>query len=901
MKNKLIGITSLLLIVVLSGCQTDEPIVDESLKGMKTEKVATSEESVINGVIRVKLASEIGDKISISSQGAELKSNVPGINSYLKKLHAKDMKRVFPYAGKFEERTRKEGLHLWYEIKFSEDIPVTRAVSEAAGVPGVVVVEKVIKISIPQTKKYPTSIASTRTETGPFDDPGLRYQWHYNNVAEHSSFIAQADINLFPAWEIETGKPEVIVAVVDQGVDYNHVDLIENMWINLAELNGEDGVDSDGNGFIDDIYGYNFALDNGEITPGNHGTHVAGIIGARNNNSIGVCGIAGGDGTVGSGVRLMSCQLFDGDNSSNSAAAIKYGADNGAIISQNSWGYVLPVEISETDKAAIDYFIKYAGCDNDGKQLPNSPMKGGVVIFAAGNESWDVPAYPAAYSPVISVSAMAPDFKKAWYTNRGEWISIMAPGGDEYYDLPYGMVCSTVIDNEYAFMEGTSMACPHVSGIAALAVSRYGGQGFTNEDLKTRILGALKSENIDEHNPEFVSRLGNGYIDAFRVFETNENKPPASIDKVEVNADYQMLELSWKAVSDEDDGTAIFYNLYCSDQEKLNDSNYESYSIGKIKRLTDQPGETILHTIENLSTGHDYHFCIVAEDRWGLKSSPFFFSTKTKVNLPPAYTITGAENIRVNDAESAEVVLSVSDPEGQEWKYKLTGERYGVDHKRVGDDILISFRNDPPIGHYVVTVTISDILNFSTTIDIPFEVYKNKSPVQVNEFKKQYIPITKQDYSIKLSDYFTDPDGHEITYSVSPFNSSIADAQLNGDMLTIKPVSIGNTVFTITASDKQEAKTISILKAQVVQNELVYIVYPIPVTSELNIHLNDEVEKVEITIRNTTGALVLKRSVTLLDNDSSILQLDLSNISAGTYMLYVKSEDKKYTKSFIKY
>ena len=143
----------------------------------------------------------------------------------------------------------------------------------------------------------------------------------------------------------------------------------------------------------------------GRSTPDDesHGTHVAGTVGARTNNNIGVAGVAGGDGTEGSGVRLMSCQIFGGKNEGGSGArAMYYSANNGAVISQNSWGYVLKANITaipQADKAAIDYFIKYAGCDKDGNQLPNSPMKGGIVIFAAGNDGMDYKSYPGAYPP----------------------------------------------------------------------------------------------------------------------------------------------------------------------------------------------------------------------------------------------------------------------------------------------------------------------------------------------------------------------------------------------------------------------------------------------------------------------------------------------------------------------
>lgn len=203
------------------------------------------------------------------------------------------------------------------------------------------------------------------------------------------------------------------MAVIDGGIDYRHEDLTGNVG-NPAELFGEPGVDDDGNGYIDDIYGWNFINGTNQIEADDHGTHVAGTIGAENNNGVGVCGIAGGHGGN-TGVWLLSCQLFgtiDGrEVSASFPEMIKYAADAGAVIAQNSWGYENITYLPRADQEAIDYFIQYAGVDERGEQT--GPMKGGVVIFAAGNENKDYRTYPAAYEKVVSVAAYAPDYKKA--------------------------------------------------------------------------------------------------------------------------------------------------------------------------------------------------------------------------------------------------------------------------------------------------------------------------------------------------------------------------------------------------------------------------------------------------------------------------------------------------------
>ena len=389
---------------------------------------------------------------------------------------------------------------------------------------------------------YSPSGASMQATASTFDDPLLAKQWHYYNDGSVNARAKKgADCNVKPVWEkYTTGKKNVIVAVVDGGIDITHEDLKDNLYVNEKEKNGQPNVDDDGNGFVDDIYGYNFVtakdVVGGTIEPddGGHGTHVAGTVAARNNNGKGVAGIAGGDGSPDSGVRLLSCQIFrNKDEQGDAAAAIKYAADNGAVICQNSWGYSSTAGVTSMPqllKEAVDYFIKMAGCDANGNQRPDSPMKGGVVMFAAGNENKEFSCLPACYAPTVSVAAWHWDFSKASYSNYAKWVTITAPGGDQDRFGTEAGVLSTVpkkkVASGYAYFQGTSMACPHVSGIAALIASYFGRQGFTNEELKSRLITAYRPYNIDEQNPTYKGKLGKGYIDAEAAFETDTKIRP---------------------------------------------------------------------------------------------------------------------------------------------------------------------------------------------------------------------------------------------------------------------------------------------------------------------------------------------------------------------------------------
>lgn len=465
-------------------------------------------------------------KVATRSGGAMTRSGIPSTDEVLDILGTYHFERIFPVDAKNEERTRAAGLHLWYRVKFDENTDLREAANrlgklgEISKVQGNGHIQRAYKKqnyrSYISESALQQKVASRVVMAGnSFSDPGLATQWHYansgSNLFDYQNELGNGseigcDVGCMEAWKKCTGDPSIIVAVLDEGVMNTHPDLAGNIWVNEGEELYAD-TDADSNGYKDDKYGYNFVSNTGiiswtEASDTGHGTHVAGTIAAMNGNGIGVCGIAGGDGSENSGVKLMSCQVFSGDAGVTldaEARAIKYAADNGAVILQCSWGYnsslasiiegYTPGPGSEEEweslypleKEALDYFINNAGS-------PNGVIDGGLVIFASGNEYAGMPAFPGAYSKCVSVSAVAADFTPASYTDYGKEVTISAPGGDtEYYNpvgkddpeswtdgIYSGSILSTWIQNgtaAYGFMDGTSMACPHVSGVAALGLS----------------------------------------------------------------------------------------------------------------------------------------------------------------------------------------------------------------------------------------------------------------------------------------------------------------------------------------------------------------------------------------------------------------------------------------------
>jgi len=746
-------------------------------------------ETLVSAVIPGEMIVEFSDDFiaQIEASGKETSSAATKAlagTGILNSLGITRLERLYPDAGEWEERHRAAGLHKWYRISYDPLQPATKATVSFESLDFVKYVEPARRIK----------------STAVFNDPDLSRQWHYSNPGT-GRYVKGADINVTPVWENFTaGSRNVIVSVVDGGIQTDHPDLAG------AVIPG--GVEGSKN-FVEGFTGYS-------ITATEHGTHVAGTIAAINNNGLGGCGVAGGSDGDG-GVRLLSCQIFsdqkdkEGNEYQGDAYnAMVWGADHGAVISQNSWGfdYENATEAKKGSvgamKGAIDYFIKNAGTDKNGNQLPDSPMKGGVVIFAAGNDAWP-DGWPAEYEPVIAVGAMNATMSRSSYSNYGNWVDICAPGGDSGIDP---MIYSTLPGGKYGYLQGTSMACPHVSGVAALLVSYFGGPGFTNEMLVERLLGGAN------HDTALKGQKIGPLVDAYGAFMVGGTTPPERVGEYAVSSSANTISFNWNVTADSDSqtGKTYAYLLLASEsRDDFNDFNPRSLPVGMESAIVEvgntELGENMTGSIENLRFETDYYVAIVGYDfskNWSELSK--VGKIRTKANNAPVISADVSGEIEVKAHETAIVVFRVSDPDGHQYS---VGCRSGseADSWRAaenGEYRLTIVGKNAPAGMYTASISATDKAgdaSLTTTLPVKYTILENHRPEKVKDIDDKVISEIGASYRIDMTEYVKDPDGETLVYEISHSNPSVTHFNPVGNTLTLTSLNYGVDEITVKATD----------------------------------------------------------------------------------------------------
>jgi len=861
------SLTALATAVLLLSCAEEE--INPPVTGNDIQ--AETSESSINGcepgVAEVYVSEDLAALLEESIESGGILTRSEELNSAFTMIGMTRFRRVFPDGGEFEPRMRREGLHRWYRVEYSEAMPQTKAHHSLTDIEGVEIVEPVRKAVYRDFNDLTSELW------------GL---WNRTNKG--------LDINVRPVWENFTvGNSKVIVSVVDGGIDLMHEDLKDNC-LTSGHYNAIDG--------------------NYQINPNKHGTHVAGTIGAVSNNGIGISGIAGGDkGRDIKGVSLMSTQVSKSDESgkaifANQAAGIVMAANNGAVISQNSWGYVADsngdgvVTNEEYDKYktysvpssltdAIDYFIRYAGCDNDGNQLPSSPMKGGVVIFAAGNESIDYDLI-CANPDVIAVGAIDMDGSRASFSNYGDWVDICAPGVS---------IKSTVPGSDYESMQGTSMACPHVSGVAALLVSHFGRMGFTNEMLKEKLLGGANTSAA----PEYL-KIG-GLLDAYGSFLYGNDKKPGSVADLEATAQGNSIDLEWTVPADEDGKPAYgFLIIYDTDRSAVEAASEDDCSkVGHAIYIPEQKaGEKAVYRIKGLDFEASYHVKVIAYSYGrNYAESSAVVSAETTENHAPEVISDLEGECRVLPSETVSINITLNDPDGHEMTYEFDGGSQAASVADMPDGSLkLTIKGgNAPMGVYTAKLEVKDEYDLKTTFTLEYTIRENSSPEKLKEIDNLLLTGKGKTVTLDMSEYVTDADGEQLKYEVKVSDVKIVHANVRNNNLTFSALGFGVVDVKVVAKDARGESVSFDFKVQVKDPSKPLTVYPNPVTDYVNVGTLDEAETT-IRIYGATGKLMVEETSTV--SGMSPARIDMRSCPPGSYTLVVEFSGSQYRQNIVK-
>ena len=474
---------------------------------------------------------------------------------------------------------KKHGVDRIFLLKTSENADVERLVREYSNDPNVEYAEPnyIVHISL-----LP-------------NDPNFNNLYGLHNTGQTGG-TADADIDAPEAWDVVTNSSNVTIGVIDTGIDYNHTDLAENMWINADEIPGN-GIDDDANGYIDDIRGWDFVNnDNNPFDDNGHGTHVSGTIGGVGNNNKGVAG-------VNWNVKLMALKFLGSGGSGTIADAIEavnYATQNGAHITSNSWGgggfsQALKDAIQAANDAGILFVAAAGNTNNNNDANPNYPS------------NYDVPN-------VVAVAATDHNDAKAGFSSFGaETVDLGAPGVNTYSTVPNGS-CLNCNPSGYKSLSGTSMATPHVSGAAGLIKARF--PNLTSDGIKARLLG-----NVDLIASMNGITVTGGRLNAFNNLEIDNNPPLAVTNLNATNSTVGSITLMWTATGDDGSaGSAKFYDIRYS-TSPINDANWGNSTQAKNNLKPKPSGSAENFTVKGLEDNTTYYLAMKVLDNVGNPSA----------------------------------------------------------------------------------------------------------------------------------------------------------------------------------------------------------------------------------------------------------------------------------------
>lgn len=458
------------------------------------------------------------------------------------------------------------------------------------------------------------------------NDPSFGQLWALKNTGQGGAYAGD-DIDATLAWDIYRGDPTLKVGIIDTGIDYTHPDLAANIWTNPGEIPGN-GIDDEGNGYVDDVHGYDVVNGDGDPMDDHfHGTHVAGTVAAVADNGVGITGV------------LWHCQLvaikfMDATGYGSEAgaiAAIEYSLAVGLRVTNNSWGNMPGGQLLLDAINAAD-------------------AAGQLFVLAAGNNSWNidmVPVYPPAFMTPNMITVAATDGRdlRASYSNFGAvTVQLGAPGSAIYSCKPAGL---------YQSLNGTSMAAPHVTGVAALAMGRF-------PHASARRIRQLILDSV-EPIPSMLGRTSTGgRLNAYLTLLNGDATPPAAItDFAVADTGSTALGLTWTAPGDDGaTGQASRYELRIS-SAPIDSANFDAATPVTVP----SPGTAGTHEsaeISGLLFSSTYYFALRAVDDFGNPGALSNSASVTTLGIPSLAAAPDTVGVTLSAGQTTDVLVTLS-------------------------------------------------------------------------------------------------------------------------------------------------------------------------------------------------------------------------------------------------
>ena len=516
-------------------------------------------------------------------------------------------------------------------------------------------------------------------------------------------------------------------------------------------------------------------------------------------------------------------------------------------------------------------------------------MRGGIVIFAAGNENTDVSGN--SYEAIFNVASVGADYYRAYYSNYGDWVDISAPGGDAKKG---NQVLSTLPGNKYGKMQGTSMACPHVSGIAALIVSRFGTEGFSPKEVERRMIESAIS--IQSFNKKYL--MGAGLVNAYGAIAGSGGAAPGVPANLSVSAKSNNLHFQVTVPEDADDGVPSAIKLFYGTQPF---SSASSDLMFATYYLDDQSaGDKLEGVVSGLEFNTRYYVAAAAIDLAGnLSGLTDAIPVTTGGNSAPVIEVLSGTSLTIKPHQIGKLSFQVDDPDGHFYNIDLINDTPGItlDTLTRNKPVIVVKGENTASGNYKAKLSVTDIYGANASQAVSITVLENHPPKVAEQLPDRIFQQGVTTEELPSATYFQDEDGEDLSYNFQISNETVVNMTYQGGKFFLTPMNYGYSDVTVTATDIRKESVTQTFRVLVRDGSQDVDIYPNPVQDYLYVRTSEEASA-NLKLVSVTGATVFEDSLTITPFEPA--KVDVRTFPAGVYTVTLDYGGKIISRQIVK-